>query len=86
MTDNPREGAAPEALILDFLQFLAAGPRPYAEVMDAWRTSCPRLTVWEEALAHGLVARRFEDGQALVALSPRGAERLAGLKLPRPAS
>ena len=36
-------------LILDFLEWVAARPRPYAEVMDAWRTSCPRLTVWEDA-------------------------------------
>ena len=37
-------------LIVDFLAWLADGPRPYGEVMEAWRTSCPRLTVWEDAI------------------------------------
>jgi D-3-phosphoglycerate dehydrogenase len=35
-----------EALILDLLQWLTSGERTYEEVMDAWRTSCPRLPVW----------------------------------------
>jgi hypothetical protein len=47
-----------EALILDLLQWLAAHDRTHAEVMDAWRTSCPRLPVWEEANDRGLVATR----------------------------
>ena len=49
---------APAALVLDFLEWLALKPRPYAEVMAAWRTSCPRLTVWEDAVDRGYVARR----------------------------
>ena len=28
--------------------------------MDAWRTSCPRLSVWEDALADALVVVRRE--------------------------
>jgi hypothetical protein len=39
------------ALVLDLLEWLADGQRPYPEVMAAWRTSCPRLSVWEDALA-----------------------------------
>ena len=39
-----------DPLILDFLEWIGGGPRPYAEVMEAWRTSCPRLTVWEDAI------------------------------------
>ena len=35
-------------LILDLVAFVAERPRPYAEVQEAWRTSCPRLTVWED--------------------------------------
>jgi hypothetical protein len=46
-----------DPLILDFLEWLAPAPRPYAEVMEAWRTSCPRLTVWEDSLDRGFVAR-----------------------------
>ena len=43
------------ALVRDLCEFLARAPRPYAEVMDAWKTSCPKLPVWEEANALGLV-------------------------------
>jgi hypothetical protein len=60
-------------LVVDFLEWLAAGPKPYAEVMEVWRTSCPRLTVWEDAVDRGLVARRLRsDGQAEVALTASG--------------
>lgn len=52
MSDTPRP------LILDLVAFVAGHPRPYAEVLDAWRTSCPRLTVWEDALEAGLVTLR----------------------------
>ena len=46
-----------ETLITDFLEWLAPGPRPYAEVMEAWRTTCPRLTVWEDSVERGYVVR-----------------------------
>ncbi|WP_458095777.1 hypothetical protein [Roseomonas sp. WA12] len=46
-----------EPLVLDLVEWVAQRPRAYAEVMEAWRTSCPRLTVWEEALERGLVVR-----------------------------
>ena len=56
-----------EPLIADFVAWLAAAPRPYAEALETWRTSCPRLTVWEEAHDRGLVTRqRGSDGVALV--------------------
>lgn len=53
-----------EALILDLLGSLAAGSRPYDEVIEAWRTSCPRLPVWEEANARGFIRRIHRAGQA----------------------
>ena len=46
-----------KALVLDLLEWVGGGPRPYDEVMAAWRTSCPRLTIWEDAVDHGLVSR-----------------------------
>ena len=64
-------------LILDFLQWLAPGPRPYAEVMEAWRTSCPRLTVWEDARDAGYVVRETAEDGPRVALTPLGRRRLA---------
>ena len=50
------------ALILDFVEWVALQQRPYDEVMEAWRTSCPRLTIWEDAVDAGLVVRRYEAG------------------------
>ena len=62
-----------EALILDLLEWLGPTPRPYTEVMDAWRTSCPRLPVWEEANDRGLVERRRVAGTGeFVTLSSQG--------------
>jgi hypothetical protein len=55
-------------LMLDLVAFVADRPRPYAEVMEAWRTSCPRLTVWEDAVDAGLVV--VCDG--LVTATPAG--------------
>lgn len=46
-----------EPLILDLVQYVVDEPKPYAEIMDGWRTSCPRLTVWEDAVDQGLVRR-----------------------------
>jgi hypothetical protein len=45
-----------ESLVLDLLEWLAQLDRSYDEVMDAWRTSCPRLPVWEDAeSAHAIL-------------------------------
>jgi hypothetical protein len=66
-----------DPLVLDFLEWLAREPRPYAEVMDVWRTSCPRLTVWEDSVDRGFVTRGLpghSTGQqsAIVGLTPSG--------------
>ena len=61
-----RMSSAPRSLVIDFLDWLDARPRPYAEVMEVWRTNCPRLTVWEDALDEGLAARRALDGGGTV--------------------
>ncbi len=44
-----------DPLVIDLLEWIGPG-RPYRDVMDAWRTSCPRLPVWEVANTRGLVA------------------------------
>jgi hypothetical protein len=61
-----------EPLILDLLTWIGSEERSYAETMEAWRTSCPRLPVWEEANDRGFVLREFVAGQAVVRLSPAG--------------
>lgn len=43
------------ALTLQFLEWVAQRPRTYAQAMDAWRSTCPRLTIWEDALNDGLI-------------------------------
>jgi len=47
-----------DSLVLDLLEWLAKEPRSYTQTMEVWRTSCPRLAVWEEAVDRGLVVRK----------------------------
>jgi hypothetical protein len=71
-------GATINPLVFDLLEWLDARPRPYAEVMDVWRTSCPRLTIWEDAVDFGFVVRRDERpaGGPTVFLTPSGRRAL----------
>jgi hypothetical protein len=66
-----------ENLVLDLLEWMGPSPRPYSEVLEAWRTSCPRLPVWEEANDRGYIDRHCssEIGQA-VSVSESGLEHL----------
>jgi hypothetical protein len=65
-----------EWLILDLLDWLAKGNRSYEEVMDAWRTSCPRFPVWEEANDRGLVVRENLNGRCVVRITLSGRDLL----------
>ena len=68
-------------LLMQFLAWVAARPRTYGETMDAWRTSCPRISVWEDALEEGLVqvdgAGARTQSEAMVSLTPAGLDRRA---------
>ena len=55
-----------ENLILDLVEWIGRKERSYQETMEAWRTSCPRLPVWEDATDRGFVERTFADGCSLV--------------------
>jgi hypothetical protein len=55
-----------DPLVLDFVEWIAREPRAYAEVVGAWKTSCPRLTIWEDAAESGYVARESVAGLGLV--------------------
>lgn len=69
------------SLTLDFLDWLATEPRDYTDVMDAWRTSCPRLTVWEDAIDAGLIARSHAAGRPIrIELTPQGQALLAAYR------
>jgi hypothetical protein len=62
-----------DALVIDLLEWLGPQATPYAEVIEAWRTSCPRLPVWEEANARGYIVREHLAGAgALISVSPKG--------------
>jgi hypothetical protein len=67
-------------LLLQFLAWVAARPRTYEEAMDAWRSSCPRLTVWDDAVLDGFI--QIESAGALsqspVTLTPKGKDILDG--------
>ena len=66
-----------DALVLDLVEWVAVRPRPYGEVMEAWRTSCPRLTVWEDAVDQGVVACEQQDGAGtIVKITQKGRELL----------
>jgi hypothetical protein len=65
-------------LILDMLEWISIEGRPYSGVMDAWRTSCPRLAVWEEANERGfLVQRTASGGENVVQITHSGLVFLA---------
>ena len=75
-----------DSLILDLVEWVAKEPRTYAEVIDAWRTSCPRLTVWEDAVDRGYLVRELAASNILhVSATPAGRQFLAdnGREIPR---
>ena len=70
-----------ENLILDLVEWVGRKERTYQETMDAWRTSCPRLPVWEDATERGLVETFSLNRRLLVRATLAG---LAFLKEKRP--
>lgn len=68
---------APESLVLDLVEWVAPKPKPLEVVLDAWRTSCPRLPVWEDAVDNGYLLRTYIDGEGvIVSVSDAGADFL----------
>jgi hypothetical protein len=61
-----------ENLILDLVEWVERKDRTYQETMEAWRTSCPRLSVWEDANDRGLVETASEGGRSQVRATPAG--------------
>jgi hypothetical protein len=73
-----------DALILDLLEWLAIRERSYEEVMETWRTSCPKLPVWEEANDCGLIEQVEASGRSVVRISSAGRARLEQRKASPP--
>jgi hypothetical protein len=65
-----------DPLLLDFVEWIARKPRPYPEVIATWRTSCPRLTIWEDAVDAGYVARKTVAGAGAIVTVTEAGEKL----------
>ena len=70
---------AAQALTQQFLAWVTEGDCSYADAED-WRRSCPHLSIWEDAIADGLI--RFDNGAGLkgsrIVLTDAGRSRLNG--------
>ena len=66
-----------DVLVLDLLEWIGPDSKPYREVMEAWRTSCPRLPVWEEANERGFIERHCRGSDAMIRVSALGIKALA---------
>jgi len=80
MSESPNLEAT-SLIMVQFLAWVADRPRSYAGTMEAWRTSCPRLSVWEDAILEGFVRIENDAGRA-VRLTPRGRAALDKAKAP----
>ena len=76
-----------EKLILELLEWVAKRERTYEEVIDAWRTSCPRLPIWEDANERGFLVVEQTKGRRIVTVTAAGlgflrrySENTGGLK------
>lgn len=65
-----------DPLVLDFVEWIAREPRLYSEVIATWRTSCPRLTIWEDAVDRGYVTRESVSGFGMLVTVTEDGERL----------
>ena len=66
-----------DPLVLDLVEWIAREPRLYSELIETWRTSCPRLTIWEDAVDRGFVTRESIAGAGVrVAVTRDGARLL----------
>jgi hypothetical protein len=64
-----------DSLVLDLVEWIAREPRLYSEVIEIWRTSCPRLTIWEDAVDRGYVARESVAGIGVRVAITAGGEK-----------
>ena len=74
---------SPSLIMVQFLTWVADRPRTYRQAMDAWRTSCPRLSVWEDAILDELIRiGNDKDKDKTVSLTARGRAALEQAKAP----
>jgi hypothetical protein len=68
------DGEARDGLIRQLVSWMAERPRTYGEAIEAWGSSCPALTIWEDALAERLIEVRPEAGSSMAAAQVRVTE------------
>jgi hypothetical protein len=66
-----------DAQILELLSWISREPRPYAEAIEVWKTNCPRHSLWEDALAEGLMRVVRNGSESEVAVTAAGEAALA---------
>lgn len=72
-----------EVLVIDLLEWLSRKERSYVETMEVWRTSCPKLPVWEDAIDRGLVYVDNANHQFSVRVTSAGTELLTKMRSKR---
>jgi hypothetical protein len=72
--DNPM--VDPDPLVLDLVEWIAREPRLYSEVIETWRSSCPRLTIWEDAVDLRYVTRQTIAGFGAIVIVTEAGEQL----------
>jgi hypothetical protein len=65
-----------DPLVLDLVEWVVREPRLYSEVIATWRTSCPRLTIWEDAVDRGYVAREAVAGFGILVTVTKDGKKL----------
>ena len=66
----------PDPLVLDLVEWIAREPRLYSEVIETWRSSCPRLTIWEDAVDLRYVTRETIAGFGAIVIVTEAGEQL----------
>jgi hypothetical protein len=66
------------AATLDLLRWIDSREATYDQALEVWKSHCPRLTIWEDALLDGLIRiERTPARRATVALTADGRAALA---------
>ena len=76
-----------ESLVLDLIEWVDREPRTYTQVMSAWSTSCPRLSIWEDTVDIGFVRREYSDATGvMVTATSEGRAFLSRMRTARSAT
>lgn len=76
---------AANPLMVEFLSWISSRHRTYSQAMNAWQSTCPRHTIWEDAVIDGYIQLNRQDAldDPQVVLTPRGQALLDASNAPR---